>query len=101
MGMVWALSLSLCSVSTLFHLLGPWKLLALLYYPALYYPLAACAAAEHQAAYVMGTVLSWAHFGAQVWQRAECPQDPKVTLTHGDLGQKGESAGLFSPLSTL
>ncbi|XP_055478073.1 receptor for retinol uptake STRA6 isoform X2 [Psammomys obesus] len=57
---------------------GPWKLLALLYYPALYYPLAACATAGHQAAYLLGTVLSWAHFGAQVWQRAECPQDLKI-----------------------
>lgn len=57
---------------------GPWKLLALLYYPALYYPLAACAMAGHQAAYLLGTVLSWTHFGTQVWQRAECPQDPKI-----------------------
>ncbi|XP_021028847.1 receptor for retinol uptake STRA6 [Mus caroli] len=60
---------------------GPWKLLALLYYPALYYPLAACASAGHQAAYLLGTVLSWAHFGVQVWQKAECPQDPKGLQT--------------------
>lgn len=57
---------------------GPWKLLALLYYPALYYPLAACATAGHRAAYLLGTVLSWVHVGVQVWQRAECPQDPKI-----------------------
>lgn len=57
---------------------GPWKLLALLYYPTLYYPLAACATAGHRIAYLSGTVLSWAHFGVQVWQRAECPQDPKI-----------------------
>ncbi|XP_052044158.1 receptor for retinol uptake STRA6 [Apodemus sylvaticus] len=57
---------------------GPWKLLGLLYYPALYYPLAACATAGHRAAHLLGTVLSWAHFGVQVWQRAECPQDPKI-----------------------
>ncbi|KAM7337498.1 hypothetical protein ACRRTK_003617 [Alexandromys fortis] len=56
----------------------PWKLLALLYYPVLYYPLAACATAGHRMAYLLGTVLSWAHFGVQVWQRAECPQDPKI-----------------------
>lgn len=24
-------------------------------------------------------MLSWAHFGVQVWQRAECPQTPQVT----------------------
>ncbi|XP_012968259.1 receptor for retinol uptake STRA6 isoform X2 [Mesocricetus auratus] len=57
---------------------GPWMLLALVYYPVLYYPLAACATAGHRSAYLLGTVLSWAHFGVQVWQRAECPQDFKI-----------------------
>lgn len=58
---------------------GSWKMLALLYYPALYYPLAACATVGHGASHLLGTVLSWAHFGVQVWHRAECPQAPKVT----------------------
>ncbi|XP_063099623.1 receptor for retinol uptake STRA6 isoform X2 [Cavia porcellus] len=57
---------------------GPWKMLALLYYPVLYYPLAACATARHRVAYLLGSVLSWAHLGVHVWQRAECPQAPKV-----------------------
>ncbi|XP_006153439.1 receptor for retinol uptake STRA6 [Tupaia chinensis] len=57
---------------------GPWKMLGLLYYPAVYYPLAACATAEHGAALLLGSVLSWAHFGVQVWQWAECPQVPKI-----------------------
>ncbi|XP_012867460.1 PREDICTED: stimulated by retinoic acid gene 6 protein homolog [Dipodomys ordii] len=57
---------------------GPWNMLALLYYPALYYPLAACAVAGHRVAHVLGTVLSWAHFGVQVWQNAECPQTRKI-----------------------
>ncbi|XP_076979927.1 receptor for retinol uptake STRA6 isoform X2 [Tamandua tetradactyla] len=57
---------------------GPWKMLALLYYPVLYYPLAACAAAGHRATYLLGSVLSWAHFGVLIWQRAECPQAPKI-----------------------
>ncbi|KAM5291732.1 receptor for retinol uptake STRA6 [Ctenodactylus gundi] len=57
---------------------GPWKMLALLYYPALYYPLAACATAGPGAAHLLGSVLSWAHFGVHVWQRAECPQTPKI-----------------------
>lgn len=57
---------------------GPWKMLALLYYPALYYPVAACATVRHGAAHLLGSALSWAHFGVQVWQRAECPQAPKV-----------------------
>ncbi|XP_040130349.2 receptor for retinol uptake STRA6 isoform X6 [Ictidomys tridecemlineatus] len=55
-----------------------WKILALLYYPVLYYPLAACAVAGPRVAYLLGSVLSWAHFSIQVWQRAECPQTPKI-----------------------
>ncbi|XP_061037908.1 receptor for retinol uptake STRA6 isoform X2 [Eubalaena glacialis] len=57
---------------------GPWKILALLYYPALYYPLAVCATVRHGAAHLLGSVLSWAHLGVQVWQRAECPMSPKI-----------------------
>ncbi|XP_059951144.1 receptor for retinol uptake STRA6 isoform X2 [Mesoplodon densirostris] len=57
---------------------GPWKILALLYYPALYYPLAVCATVRHGAAHLLGSVLSWAHLGVQVWQRAECPVSPKI-----------------------
>ncbi|XP_054988560.1 receptor for retinol uptake STRA6 [Sorex araneus] len=57
---------------------GPWKMLALLYYPLLYYPLAACATVPHRAAHLLGTALSWAHLGAQVWQRAECPEAPQI-----------------------
>ncbi|EHB11873.1 Stimulated by retinoic acid gene 6 protein-like protein [Heterocephalus glaber] len=57
---------------------GPWKMLALLYYPALYYPLAACATARHGVAHLLGSVLSWAHLGVHIWQRAECPQAPKI-----------------------
>uniref|UniRef100_A0A8C6BB77 Receptor for retinol uptake STRA6 n=2 Tax=Monodon monoceros TaxID=40151 RepID=A0A8C6BB77_MONMO len=57
---------------------GPWRILALLYYPALYYPLAVCATVRHGAAHLLGSVLSWAHLGVQVWQRAECPVSPKI-----------------------
>ncbi|XP_032324823.1 receptor for retinol uptake STRA6 isoform X1 [Camelus ferus] len=57
---------------------GPWKMLALLYYPALYYPLAACATVRHGAAHLLGSMLSWAHLGVQVWQRAECPESAKI-----------------------
>ncbi|EHH63210.1 hypothetical protein EGM_16131 [Macaca fascicularis] len=55
-----------------------WKMLGLFYYAALYYPLAACATAGHRAAHLLGSTLSWAHLGVQVWQRAECPQAPKI-----------------------
>uniref|UniRef100_A0A8C5VIJ4 Receptor for retinol uptake STRA6 n=1 Tax=Microcebus murinus TaxID=30608 RepID=A0A8C5VIJ4_MICMU len=57
---------------------GPWKMLGLLYCAALCYPLAACATAGHRAAHLLGSVLSWAHLGVQVWQRAECPQAPQI-----------------------
>ncbi|XP_016066000.1 PREDICTED: stimulated by retinoic acid gene 6 protein homolog [Miniopterus natalensis] len=53
-------------------------MLALLYYPAFYYSLAACATVRHEASHLLGSALSWAHFGVQVWQRAECPQVPKI-----------------------
>ena len=65
---------------------GPWKILALLYYPALYYPLAACATVRHGAAHLLGSLLSWAHLGVQVWQRAECPESSKVTTDSGQPG---------------
>lgn len=65
---------------------GPWKMLALFYYPALYYPLAACATVRHGAAHLLGSMLSWAHLGVQVWQRAECPESPKVTTDSGQPG---------------
>ncbi|XP_012584017.1 PREDICTED: stimulated by retinoic acid gene 6 protein homolog isoform X1 [Condylura cristata] len=55
-----------------------WKLVALLYYPALYYPLAACATVRHGVAHLLGSALAWAHFGVQVWQRVECPQAPQI-----------------------
>ncbi|XP_007947192.1 receptor for retinol uptake STRA6 [Orycteropus afer afer] len=60
------------------HSTRPWKMLALLYYPALYYPLAACAMTRHRTAHLLGSMLSWAHFGVQVWQRVECPQGSKI-----------------------
>lgn len=80
-----------------FRLPESWNILALLYYPALYYPLAACAVAGHGAAYLLGSVLSWAHFSIQVWQRAECPQTPKVTT---DSPQPGAGGAGEEPAST-
>ncbi|XP_053573305.1 receptor for retinol uptake STRA6 [Bombina bombina] len=51
-----------------------WKILALFYYPALYYPLLACYGVQRTAGYILGTLLSWLHCGALIWQKAECPQ---------------------------
>ncbi|NXA33135.1 STRA6 protein, partial [Eudromia elegans] len=55
-----------------------WKILALLYYPAFYYPLAACATARHRLGYLAGCLLSWCHCVVHVWQKVDCPQSPKI-----------------------
>lgn len=55
-----------------------WKILALFYFPIIYFPLLACAAVRHQIGYVLGSILSWLHCGVLIWQRAECPYSPKI-----------------------
>ncbi|CAI9594709.1 unnamed protein product, partial [Staurois parvus] len=59
-----------------------WRILALFYYPALYYPLLACNRLEgprsqKAVGYSVGTILSWMHCGALIWQKVECPQSPQ------------------------
>ncbi|KAH0619870.1 hypothetical protein JD844_014242 [Phrynosoma platyrhinos] len=54
-----------------------WKIMALLYYPAFYYPLIACATVRHRAGYLFGCLLSWCHCVVYLWQKVECPQSPK------------------------
>nr|XP_034969489.1 receptor for retinol uptake STRA6 [Zootoca vivipara] len=55
-----------------------WKIMALLYYPAFYYPLIACATVRHRAGYFLGCLLSWCHCVVHLWQKVECPQSPKI-----------------------
>ncbi|XP_009673991.2 receptor for retinol uptake STRA6 isoform X1 [Struthio camelus] len=55
-----------------------WKILALLYYPAFYYPLVACATVRHRASYLVGCLLSWCHCVVHIWQKVDCPQSPKI-----------------------
>ncbi|NWH40115.1 STRA6 protein, partial [Chloropsis hardwickii] len=55
-----------------------WKVLALLYFPALYLPLLACAGPRHRLGYAAGTLLAWGHCGAHAWHRAQCPLAPKI-----------------------
>ncbi|XP_051979221.1 receptor for retinol uptake stra6-like [Xyrauchen texanus] len=55
-----------------------WLILALLYYPALYYPLLACGTLHNKVGYVLGSLLSWTHFGVLVWQKADCPKTPQI-----------------------
>ncbi|KAG8576229.1 hypothetical protein GDO81_009806, partial [Engystomops pustulosus] len=54
-----------------------WKILALFYYPALYYPLLSSYNVQKIPGYIAGTILSWMHCGALIWQKAECPQTPQ------------------------
>ncbi|NWQ82729.1 STRA6 protein, partial [Columbina picui] len=55
-----------------------WKILALLYYPAFYYPLVACATVRHRLSYLLGCLLSWCHCLVHIWQKVDCPQSPKI-----------------------
>ncbi|XP_018619328.1 receptor for retinol uptake stra6 isoform X2 [Scleropages formosus] len=55
-----------------------WKLLSLFYYPALYYPLLACGTLHSQVGFVLGSLLSWTHFGVLVWQKVDCPKTPEI-----------------------
>lgn len=55
-----------------------WLILSLLYYPALYYPLLACGTLHNQVGYVLGSLLSWTHFGVLVWQKVDCPLTPEI-----------------------
>lgn len=57
-----------------------WMILALLYYPALYYPLLACGTLHNKVGYVLGSLLSWTHFGVLVWQKVDCPKTPQVQV---------------------
>ncbi|NWI27593.1 STRA6 protein, partial [Sula dactylatra] len=55
-----------------------WKILALIYYPAFYYPLIACATVRHRVSYLVGCLLSWCHCMVHIWQKVDCPQSPKI-----------------------
>ncbi|XP_051237327.1 receptor for retinol uptake stra6 isoform X1 [Dicentrarchus labrax] len=55
-----------------------WVILGVLYYPALYYPLLACGTLHNKVGYVLGSLLSWTHFGVLVWQKIDCPKTPLI-----------------------
>lgn len=56
-----------------------WVILGIFYYPALYYPLLACGTLHNKVGYVLGSLLSWTHFGVLVWQKIDCPITPLVS----------------------
>ncbi|XP_074532981.1 receptor for retinol uptake stra6 [Halichoeres trimaculatus] len=55
-----------------------WVILGIFYYPALYYPLLACGTLHNKVGYVLGSLLSWTHFGILVWQKIDCPKNPLI-----------------------
>ncbi|XP_076588784.1 receptor for retinol uptake stra6 [Chaetodon auriga] len=55
-----------------------WVILGVFYYPALYYPLLACGTLHNKVGYVLGSLLSWTHFGVLVWQKIDCPKAPLI-----------------------
>ncbi|XP_028679032.1 receptor for retinol uptake stra6 isoform X1 [Erpetoichthys calabaricus] len=59
-----------------------WKILALFYYPLLYYPLLACGSLQSRVGYVLGSLLSWTHFAVLVWQKSDCPRTPEIYKYH-------------------
>lgn len=54
------------------------KIIAIFYYPILYYPLLACATLQRKVGYVFGALLSFGHFGVLLWQKFDCPKTPEV-----------------------
>ncbi|XP_072237294.1 receptor for retinol uptake stra6-like [Leuresthes tenuis] len=54
------------------------KIIAIFYYPVLYYPLLLCGTLQHKVGYVFGTLLSFSHFGVLVWQKFDCPKTPEL-----------------------
>ncbi|OCT87083.1 receptor for retinol uptake stra6 [Xenopus laevis] len=78
---LWRLLLDPTNLNFITELGGPrqeiWKMLALFYYPALYYPLMACQSVQRTIGYLLGTILSWLHCGALIWQTVECPETPQ------------------------
>ncbi|KAF3686749.1 Receptor for retinol uptake stra6 [Channa argus] len=54
------------------------KIIAIIYYPVLYYPLLVCSTLQRKAGYVFGALLSFCHFGVMVWQKFDCPTTPEI-----------------------
>uniref|UniRef100_A0A3P8WTR2 Receptor for retinol uptake STRA6 n=3 Tax=Cynoglossus semilaevis TaxID=244447 RepID=A0A3P8WTR2_CYNSE len=54
------------------------KILAIFYYPLLYYPLLVCWTLQRPAGYGFGSLLSLSHFCVMVWQKFDCPKTPEI-----------------------
>ncbi|XP_056135324.1 receptor for retinol uptake stra6-like [Lampris incognitus] len=54
------------------------KIIAIFYYPILYYPLLVCGTLQNKASYALGSLLSMSHFGVLLWQKFDCPKTPEI-----------------------
>lgn len=54
------------------------KIIAIFYYPLLFYPLLLCNTLQHKVGYVFGALLSFTHFIILLWQKVECSKTPEV-----------------------
>lgn len=76
-----------------------WMILALLYYPALCYPLLACGTLHNKVGYVLGSLLSWTHFSVLVWQKIDCPKTPQVRTKMSSVTVNMNDESLYCALS--
>ncbi|KAM8894043.1 receptor for retinol uptake stra6-like isoform 2-T2 [Spinachia spinachia] len=74
------------------------KILAIFYYPVLFYPLLVCCTLQHKAGYVFGTLLSSSHLAVQVWQTFDCPKTPEIYAYYALLASLPQ-LGCFAYLS--
>lgn len=54
------------------------KIIAIFYYPLLFYPLLLCNTLQHKVGYAFGALLSFTHFIILLWQKVECSTTPEV-----------------------
>ncbi|KAK0135396.1 Receptor for retinol uptake stra6 [Merluccius polli] len=54
------------------------KIIAVFYYPLLYYPLLVFCTLQHRAGYAFGSLLSLSHFGVLLWQKVDCPKTTEI-----------------------
>ncbi|TNM90758.1 hypothetical protein fugu_003047 [Takifugu bimaculatus] len=54
------------------------KIIAIFYYPLLFYPLLLCNTLQHKVGYVFGALLSFTHFIILLWQKVECSKTQEI-----------------------
>uniref|UniRef100_A0A668AU36 Receptor for retinol uptake STRA6 n=1 Tax=Myripristis murdjan TaxID=586833 RepID=A0A668AU36_9TELE len=70
------------------------KIIAIFYYPVLYYPLLVCGTLQNKAGYAFGSLLSLSHFGVLLWQKFECPKTTEIYKYYSLLASLPQLASL-------